>query len=65
MASVPEFGNAEMGISKDNNMEGQQFSCRVDEIFQKVDEVRELIYLKLIIFLLNFPLKGRLVKKIV
>lgn len=43
MESVPDLGNAEMGISKDNTSEVEVFRCRVDEIFHKVDEVRELI----------------------
>lgn len=43
MASIPDIGNAGMGISKDNSAEVEQFRCCVDEIFQKVDEVREVI----------------------
>ncbi|XVE99357.1 hypothetical protein REPUB_Repub03eG0191100 [Reevesia pubescens] len=43
MASFPDFGNAEMGISKDNSAEVDQFRCRVDEIFQKVDELEKKV----------------------
>ncbi|XVF83277.1 hypothetical protein PTKIN_Ptkin16aG0473500 [Pterospermum kingtungense] len=43
MVSVPHFGNAEMGISKDIGAEVEQFRCRVDEIFQKVDELEQKV----------------------
>ncbi|OMO71637.1 hypothetical protein CCACVL1_18115 [Corchorus capsularis] len=43
MASVPDFGNAEMGIPKDNNAETDMYRCRVNEIFQKVDELEQKV----------------------
>ncbi|GMJ09513.1 IMBIBITION-INDUCIBLE 1, GLOBAL TRANSCRIPTION FACTOR GROUP E1 [Hibiscus trionum] len=43
MASIPDFENAEMGISKNNSAEVEQFKCHVDEIFQKVDELEQKV----------------------
>lgn len=69
MASIPDFEIAETGISKDNSAEAEQFKFRVDEIFQKVDEVSDKLGLYVISFLLSLfnglPLKDGLLKIIV
>ncbi|KAL4369568.1 hypothetical protein GQ457_05G021180 [Hibiscus cannabinus] len=43
MASIPDFENAEVEIREDKTEEVEQFKCRIDEIFQKVDGLEQRV----------------------